>query len=161
MLHLQYNGATTIPLEAECLTPDHLIGKSLAQIAAMPVFHGNRETQLGDWFTLHGDSGDGELVIDGDCSRIKWIGAEMTRGRIRINGDAGMHLGSEMSGGVIDLMGNAGDWVGAEMRGGRIHIRGRAGHLVGAVYRGGRKGMRGGTILIEGDAGDEVSSHLR
>jgi formylmethanofuran dehydrogenase subunit C len=161
MLTLRYRGTTTIPVEAECLTPDHLAGKSPAEIAALPVQHGNAPAPLGEFFTVEGDAGDGQLRIEGDCRRVKWIGAGMTRGRIEVHGDAGMHTGAEMRGGEIELSGSAGDWLGAEMRGGRIHIHGDAGHLVGATYRGGAVGMRGGTILIEGKAGNEVGSGMR
>jgi formylmethanofuran dehydrogenase subunit C len=161
MLLLQYHATTTIPVEAECLTPDHLAGKSLAEIAALPVQHGNAAAPLGDFFKVSGDAADGAITIEGDCGRVKWIGAGMTRGRITIHGPAGMHLGAEMTGGEIVVHGSASDWVGAEMRGGRIHVHGDAGHLVGAVYRGGSVGMRGGVILIDGRAGNEVGAAMR
>ena len=41
MLRLRYRATTTIPVEAECLTPDNLAGKSAAEIAFLPVQHGN------------------------------------------------------------------------------------------------------------------------
>ena len=41
MLQLRYRGSTTIPVEAECLTPDNLAGKTPAEVAALPVQHGN------------------------------------------------------------------------------------------------------------------------
>ena len=44
---------------------------------------------------------------------------------------------------------------------GTIHVRGSAGHLVGAAYRGSTAGMRGGTILVDGDAGNEIGHSLR
>lgn len=47
------------------------------------------------------------------------------------------------------------------MKGGLIEVRGGAGHLVGAVYRGGHKGMTGGTILIHGNAGNEIGHSMR
>jgi formylmethanofuran dehydrogenase subunit C len=161
MLHLRYRGTTTIPIEAECLTPDNLVGKSSAQIAAMLVQYGNAAAPLGDFFAVEGNSENQEIEIVGNCSRVKQIGAGMTSGRITIRGDVGMHLGAEMTGGEIQVHGRAGDWVGAEMRGGRIHIHGDAGNLVGAAYRGGQIGMRGGVILIEGNAGNEVGAHMR
>jgi formylmethanofuran dehydrogenase subunit C len=161
MLHLRYRGQTTIPVEAECLTPDNLAGKSLAEIALLPVQHGNAPAPLGEFFDIGGDPSDGELVIEGDCRRVKLIGSGMTRGRITIHGDAGMHLGAEIRGGEIHVHGNATDWVGAEMHGGRIHVRGDAGHLIGAAYRGAPVGMRGGVILIEGKAGNEIGAHMR
>ena len=81
----------------------------------------------------------------------------MTRGRITIVGNAGMHLGAFMKGGTIEVTGHASDWVGAEMTGGLIRIAGDAG---GQTRRrpiaGSLSGMNGGIILIEGSAGMEV-----
>ena len=118
MLTLRYRGTTTTPVEAECLTPDNLAGKSVAEITALSVQHGNAAAPLGEFFTVEGDAGAGEILVEGDCSRVKWVGAGMTRGRITIRGNVGMHLGSEMTGGEIHVFGNAGDWVGGEIRGG-------------------------------------------
>ncbi len=161
MLKLTYFSDTTIPVEAECLTPDNLAGKSPAEIAALPVQHGNAAVPLGEFFRVAGDAGDQEIHIEGDCTRVKLIGAGMTAGRVTVHGNVGMHLGAEMRGGEIHVHGRAGDWVGAEMRGGRIHVHGDAGHLVGAGYRGSRLGMRGGAILIDGKAGNEIGSTMR
>jgi formylmethanofuran dehydrogenase subunit C len=161
MLHLKYKTTTTIPVEAECITPDNLTGKSTSEIVALAVQHGNASAPLGDFFKVDGDAGDRVIVVEGDCSRVKWIGSGMKSGQITIRGEAGMHLGAEMIGGEIRVEGNAGDWVGAEMRGGRIHVLGNAGHLVGACYRGSRVGMRGGVILVNGKAGNEVGSTMR
>jgi formylmethanofuran dehydrogenase subunit C len=125
------------------------------------VFYGNREEKLGEFFTVSGSGEDEELHVAGDLTKVKWLGAEMSSGRLVIHGSVGMHLGSHMRGGTIEVFGNAGDWLGAEMRGGLIHVHGDAGHLVGAAYRGSRAGMRGGVILVEGHAGFEVGHGLR
>lgn len=161
MLRITYHATTSIPVEAECITPDQLQGKSPDEIARLPVQHGNATAQLGEFFRVSGDAGDGDVVVDGDTSRVKWLGAGMTRGRLTIEGNAGMHVGSEMRGGELRVRGHAGDWVGAEMRGGKIHVHGDAGHLVGAGYRGAHVGMRGGVILIDGKAGNEIGSGMR
>jgi formylmethanofuran dehydrogenase subunit C len=161
MLRLTYYGTSRIPVEAECITPDQLAGKAPQEIAKLPVQHGNASVPLGEFFRVEGDASDGEIVVEGDTARVKWLGTGMTRGSLTIEGDAGMHVGSEMRGGVIRVMGNAGDWVGGEMRGGIIHVQGNAGHLVGAAYRGSRVGMRGGVILVRGGAGNEVGAAMR
>lgn len=161
MLLLKYKSTTTIPVEAECLTPDALAGKTLAEIERLPVQHGNVQAPLAEFFSVEGDAADRDIAIEGDCSRVKYIGSGMTGGRVTVRGDAGMHLGAEMKGGEIHVHGRAGDWVGAEMRGGRIHVHGDAGHLVGAGYRGSRHGMRGGVILVDGKAGNEVGGTMR
>jgi formylmethanofuran dehydrogenase subunit C len=161
MLHLTYRGTTSIPVEAECLAPDQLAGKSAAEIATLPVQHGNTQVPLGEFFDVAGDASDAVIVLEGDCSRVKWVGTGMSRGCLTIHGNIGMHLGSEMTGGEIHVHGQAGDWVGAEMRGGRIHVHGDAGHLVGGSYRGSAVGMRGGVILVDGRAGNEIGSAMR
>src|ERR1700733_15263388 len=134
MLRLTYMSATTIPVEAECITPNALAGKTTAQIADLPVQHGNAPARLGEFFRVEGDAGDQQIVIEGGCSRVKLVGTGMTSGSITIEGNIGMHVGAEMRGGMIDVKGNAADWAGAEMRDGTIRIRGDAGHLVGAGY---------------------------
>lgn len=150
-----------VPLEAEVLCPDVLAGKSREEIQALPVFLGKRTRRLGDFFEVEVD-GDGEEVhLRGDLRKVRWVGRGMTRGRIVIHGDVGMHLGAFLRGGTIEVFGNAGDWVGAEMTGGRIYVHGNAGGQVGAAYRGSPVGMQGGTILVEGSAGPEVGLRLR
>jgi formylmethanofuran dehydrogenase subunit C len=148
-----------VPLEAECLRPDLLAGKTASEIAGQSLYHGNRKVQLGEFFQVAENGAD--LVIEGDCSRVKLIGAGMTQGRLLVQGNAGMHLGAGMCGGRIEVTGNVGDWAGAEMRGGEIHVRGSAGHAVGAAYRGSPMGMDRGLIYVAGNAGNEVAAGLR
>jgi formylmethanofuran dehydrogenase subunit C len=148
------------PLEAEAITPDNFLGKPAAAIAGLPVMHGNEPVLLGDFFHVE-DDGSEEIVLVGDLSRIKGIGARMTKGTVIIQGDAGMHLGAGMRGGLIKAYANAGDWAGAEMAGGKIFIRGNAGHGLGGAYRGSRRGMNRGLIIVEGNAGNEVGALMR
>jgi formylmethanofuran dehydrogenase subunit C len=148
-----------IPLEAEALSPDVICGLTHAEILALPVFLGNRQRRLGDFFEVDGEKSS-SLELFGDLAKVKWIGRGMTQGSIVIHGSAGMHLGASMSGGTIAVEGDAADWLGAEMSGGLIHVRGRAGGQVGAAYRGSTVGMRGGEILIDGDAGIEVGMRM-
>lgn len=149
-----------VPLEAEILTPDLLAPLSHAEVCALPVFLGKRQRRLDDFFTVEG-AGSEELEIRGDAGRVKWIGRGMTRGRIVIQGNAGMHLGAFMKGGGIEVSGDASDWAGAEMTGGVIHIGGNAGGQIGAAYRGSLSGMNGGTILVEGAAGMEIGMRMK
>jgi formylmethanofuran dehydrogenase subunit C len=161
MLKLTNTSSSLIPVEAECITPDQLAGKTVAEIAALPVQHGNAQVSLGEFFRVAGDAGDGQIILEGDCSRVKWVGAHMKSGNLTISGNIGMHAGAEMRGGTIEVHGNAGDWLGAEMSGGMIRVRGDAGHCLGGCYRGGRTGMRGGVILIDGQAGNETGYAMR
>jgi formylmethanofuran dehydrogenase subunit C len=160
MTTLTLKESLTVPLEAETLAPDVIAPLRHEEIAALPVFLGKRQLRLDDFFTIEGDGSD-ELEIRGDLGRVKWIGRGMTRGKIVIAGNAGMHLGAYMKGGTIEVRGSASDWIGAEMTGGLIHIHGDAGGQIGAAYRGSLSGMNGGTILVEGAAGIEIGMRMR
>lgn len=157
-LHLRE--PTTIPIEADSICPDHFIGRSQAEIEALPAFYGRRKVTLGDLFTVEGEDSD-QIVVEGDLRHVKKIGQRMTQGRITVRGDVGLHLGAYMRGGEIVVEGNAGDWAGAHMQGGRLWIKGNAGHLIGAAYRGEKRGMNRGEIVVEGDAGQEVGAQMR
>jgi formylmethanofuran dehydrogenase subunit C len=160
-LVLRLKARSTIPLEVDTVQLETVREQSTVAAARTLIQYGNAQAPLGDFFGVTGSAGDNEIIWEGDCSAVKLIGTGQKEGRIRVEGDAGMHLGAQMRGGEILLNGNADDWAGAEMHGGRIHIRGNAGNLVGAVYRGGRRGMTGGEILVDGNAGSEVGSTMR
>jgi formylmethanofuran dehydrogenase subunit C len=160
-LMMRLKTMTSIPLEVDTVRLETVREQSLDDVARTPIQYGNTQVPLAEFFDVAGSAADNEIVWEGDCAKVKLIGTHLKEGRIRVEGNAGMHLGAEMRGGEITVNGNAADWVGAEMHGGRIHVRGNAGHLVGAVYRGGRRGMTGGAILIDGDAGNEIGHTMR
>ncbi len=61
MTTLTLKSQPAVPLEAETITPDRFLGKSNAEIAALPVTYGNQRATLGDWFAITGD-GAPEIV---------------------------------------------------------------------------------------------------
>ena len=146
-----------VPLEAEVLTPDRLAGAE--DVAALPLWHGNERTRVGEFFAVSG-SGD-DVRLDGDLSRVKYVGAGMTGGRLTVAGDVGPHAGAGMRGGELHVAGDAGDWAGAGMHGGTLVVRGSAGRRLGGVHPGERAGMRGGEIVVHGDAGEQAGAGLR
>jgi formylmethanofuran dehydrogenase subunit C len=160
MITLTLKEQPNVPLEAEVLSPDVMAALAHDAIRALPVFLGKRQCRVDDFFDIEGAASD-ELAIHGDAAKVKWIGRGMTRGSIRIAGNAGMHLGAYMKGGSIEVSGNVSDWLGAEMTGGLIRVGGNAGGQVGAAYRGSMAGMKDGTILIGGSAGLEVGMRMK
>jgi formylmethanofuran dehydrogenase subunit C len=160
MIVLTLKEQPAVPLEAEVLCPDVMADLAHDAVRGLPVFLGKRQCRVDDFFDVEGAASD-ELEIRGDAGKVKWIGRGMTRGRITIHGNAGMHLAAYMKGGVVEVFGNASDWVGAEMTQGLIHIRGNAGGQIGSAYRGSSSGMQNGTILIEGSAGIEVGMRMK
>jgi formylmethanofuran dehydrogenase subunit C len=160
MITFRLKESPTVPLEAESLVPDRMVGQSNDAICGLPVFLGKRQCRLDEFFDVDGADSD-QMEVHGDVSKVKWIGREMSRGHIKIEGNAGMHLGAYMKGGTIEVTGNGSDWTGAEMTDGLIRIRGNAGGQIGAAYRGSLAGMKGGTILIGGSARLEVGMRMK
>jgi formylmethanofuran dehydrogenase subunit C len=149
-----------VPLEAEVLCPDTTATLKHDAIRALPVYLGKKQCRVDDFFTVDGEASE-ELEIRGEVKKVRWIGRGMSRGRITIVGNVGMHLGAYMKGGEIAVSGSASDWVGGEMSGGLIRIAGHAGGQIGAAYRGSRAGMTNGTILIGGSAGLEIGMRMK
>ncbi|MGD8969106.1 MAG: formylmethanofuran dehydrogenase subunit C [Anaerolineae bacterium] len=157
---LRLKESSTIPIEADSITPDNVIGRSQAEIEKLPAFYGRREVALGDLFAVEGGD-SANIVLEGDLSHVKRIGQRMSRGQVTIHSDVGPHLGSEMSGGEIVIHGDVGAWAGAQMSGGRIWVHGDAGPMLGAAYTGEKLGMRGGVIVVDGDAGSRAAERMR
>jgi formylmethanofuran dehydrogenase subunit C len=149
-----------VPLEAEALSPDTIAPLTNDAIRALPVYLGKKQCRVDDFFTVDGETSD-EVAIRGELKKVRWIGRGMSRGRITIAGNVGMHLGAYMKGGTIEVSGSASDWVGGEMSGGFIRIAGNAGGQIGAAYRGSRAGMTNGTIVVGGSAGLEIGMRMK
>ncbi|MBX3439793.1 MAG: hypothetical protein KF861_20045, partial [Planctomycetaceae bacterium] len=114
-LNLSLRSPSSIPLEVDTVTLETVREQSLADVQATLIQRGNKQVPLGEFFDANGSAADDEtLVWQGDCSKVKLIGARMGHGTVRVEGNAGMHLGAEMTGGEIVVTGNSGDWTGAE-----------------------------------------------
>src|SRR5262245_27849837 len=114
MIKLTLKNQPSVPLEAENISSDVMAPLSRDAIRGLHVFLGKRQCRLDEFFDVAGEASD-EIELHGDARKVKWIGRGMTRGRIKIVGNAGMHLCAHMKGGTIEVEGNAADWVGAEM----------------------------------------------
>lgn len=158
MLILKPKVNFVVTVEAE-ITPE-LATKSLNEILNFKVYYGKNLVNLGDLFEVKKDGDDKKLVLDGDFSRVKWIGCRMEDGEILVKGSVGTNCGAYMKGGKIIIEGNADDWLGAEMSGGEIVVKGNAGNLVGCAYYGDATGMSNGKIVIEGNAGNYIGEKM-
>ena len=158
MLILKPKKDFEVSVEAE-ITPD-LAEKSEEEIKNFDVWYGKYKVKLGELFEIKKEGDEKKLILDGDFSRVKWIGRGMTEGEIVVKGNVGAHCGAFMSGGKIVVEGNADDWLGAEMSGGEIVVKGNAKNLVGCAYYGDLEGMKGGKILIEGNAGNYIGEKM-
>lgn len=157
---LRLKKQSTIPIEADSITPDLLAERNHAEIKALPAFYGRHKVALGDLFTVEGEYSE-NIVVEGHLRHVKKIGQRMSRGRIILQGDVGLHLGAHMRGGEIIVHGSAGDYAGAHLQGGRIWIKANAGHFVGAAYPGEKRGLNRGIIIVEGNAGRTIGARMR
>jgi formylmethanofuran dehydrogenase subunit C len=151
-----------LPVVAKCINPDVFQGKTLKEIGQLELWEGNKKRKLGELFKVEeGSSTETVIIINGDVSKVRRIGAGMTSGEIIVKGDVGMHLGEGMKGGKITVYGNSGGWAGSMMTGGTIEIHGNAGDYLGAPYRGIPEGMKGGKIIVYGNVGNEAGAYMR
>ncbi|MCL4436234.1 MAG: formylmethanofuran dehydrogenase subunit C [Thaumarchaeota archaeon] len=152
------------PVDLREVTPDNFAGKTIEQVASLPIWIGNRPSTLGVVFDVKGETSaapqDQTIIIEGSLPNSRRIGAKMTAGKIIINGKAGIYVGGEMKNGQITVNGDAGEWAGLAMKGGSIEITGNAGDFLGAAYRGARSGMKGGIIVVKGNAGSEAAAWM-
>lgn len=151
-------------LEAECISPDVFAGKTIEEIADLTTYIGREEHRLGDFFEISGRTGatpaDTKIVVNGDLSRVKYIGTKMTAGEVVVNGSADMYVGAWMQGGKVTVNGDVDAFAGTGMKGGEIRINGSAGNYLGSAYRGDWRGMSGGKIIVAGDAGSDIGTFM-
>lgn len=147
-------------IDASPLLPERLAGLGERQISALPLQTGNRRIALGELFEVV--MGDAEtLVLRGPTGPLGRVGQAMTRGTIRIEGDAGAYLGHAMRGGEIIAAGSADLFAGSAMIDGTLRIEGDAGDFLGGALPGERVGMTGGAVLVGGRAGDRAGDAMR
>jgi formylmethanofuran dehydrogenase subunit C len=151
-------------LECENVNPDVFAGKTAEQIGKLNGFEGKAITQLSEYFTIAGNAGataaETKIIVNGDCSKMKYLGAKMTAGEMIINSDADMYTGSWMSGGKLLVKGNVHSFCALAMKGGEFTIGGNAGNYLGAAYRGDWRGMSSGVLRVKGNAGSDVASFM-
>ena len=153
-------GLPAADIDCGGLTCDALAGLGVTEIAALPILVGGRSARVGDVFDV-GGSDTAQIVFKGTGVRCNRIGAGMTTGSIRVEGDAGDHLGLQLKGGEITVTGNAGDFAACEMKKGRITVQGNVGNSAGAPLPGNKKGMSGGMLVVHGNAGERLADQMR
>lgn len=142
------------------LTPDHLNGKSVADIAAIELHSGNKKLRVDSLFDLAGDD-TGNLVFQNTTAKLDFIGRGMKSGSITVNGDAGSYLAFQMKKGDITVNGNADAYAASGMAGGTLKVNGNVSDFLASAIPGDRKGMKGGTVIITGNAGDRAGDQMR
>ena len=102
MITLTLKEQPTVPLEAESLSPDVMAALGHDAIRALPVSWASGSAGSTTSSTSRARPATSSRSA-ATCGKVKWIGRGMTRGRISIVGNAGMHLGAYMKGGTIEV----------------------------------------------------------
>ncbi len=147
-------------LDMSTLVPDNLEGKTLKVIKDLKLGYGKNKVKVEELFSVKGKDSN-RICIEKSCEKLIYVGKNMTKGSIEVNGDVGDFLGKGMKNGMLSVTGNAGSWTGNRMSGGRINIYGNANDYVGAGLPGDAFGMANGLIYIKGNAGDRVGDRMQ
>ncbi|MDD3574713.1 MAG: formylmethanofuran dehydrogenase subunit C [Methanospirillum sp.] len=154
----------TLYLEADVITPDSFAGKSKDEILALPVYEGRECYKFGDYFDIAGDIGDTpeniKIIVNGDCSKVKYIGAKMSAGEVIVNSSADMYTGAWMRGGKLTIKGDVDSFSGLGMEGGEFTVEGDGENYIGASYRGDWRGMQGGVLRVKGSVGSDIGTFM-
>jgi formylmethanofuran dehydrogenase subunit C len=142
------------------ITPDNLVGKPAADIAAIELYSGKQKLRVDAVFDIAGDDAS-DIVIANSCNKLDFVGHGMKTGRITVRGNAGSYLGLQMRNGEIVVHGDAGAFAASGLSGGFIHIHGNVGDFLAAAIAGDKQGMKGGTVIVTGNAGDRVGDQMR
>ena len=142
------------------LTPEALNGKSVVEIASLPIQTTRKALTVDELFEVKTGDLD-EIVFEGGSERFDCIGAGLGRGAIRVVGEVGVEAGRRMTGGVVRIEGSAGPFAGSGMRGGLLEIAGDAGARLGGPLAGETEGMNGGVLHVSGSAGERAGDRLR
>ncbi|GLS42440.1 formylmethanofuran dehydrogenase subunit C [Methylobacterium brachythecii] len=142
------------------ITPLALSKLSEAEAGKLPVGTSRRGLTLGDVFAIKLDGSD-SLVFEGGSARLDRVGAALSEGSIRVEGDVGQRLGDGMAGGSLTVTGSAGPFAGTGATGGTITIEGDAGDNAGGAVYAAKAGLDGATLIVRGSAGDGLGDRMR
>jgi formylmethanofuran dehydrogenase subunit C len=142
------------------ITPLSLSGLSQGEAERLEIGTSRRGVRLGDIFTVSLDGSD-TLTIEGGHERLDQVGAALSEGTLRVNGDVGQRLGAGMAGGRITVSGHAGPYAGSGATGGLITVEGDAGDHAGGALYGAKAGLDGATLIVRGRAGDHCGDRMR
>ena len=147
-------------LDLSPLTPQYLVGKTIAEIERIAVGTTRMRVTAGDVFRIR-EGDPATIVVEGGSTRFDHVGMGLTEGAIIVEGEVGVQAGRLMSGGQLTIHGHAGPFAGSGMKGGTLTIDRDAGERLAGPLSGETVGMIGGVLHVRGDAGARAGDRLR
>lgn len=154
-------GRDVFGVDLRGITPDRTALAPAADVAKLEIAADARPCRIGDLFVVAGSSGDGGMVLRGDCERVHHVAAGMISGQVRVEGNVGRHAAESMRGGRVTVEGSAGDSLACGLQGGVVHVLGSAGDNAASNRPHDPRGLEGGIVLVEGSAGHLAGSRMR
>jgi formylmethanofuran dehydrogenase subunit C len=159
---LKFIDPGTIPVDVRSLLPEALFDMTTRAIEGLPLPIGNKTISLGEICKVGKKIGrNDQLILEGNTTRLTYIGLGMISGVVMVTGDAGYCTGAMMRGGKIEIQGSVNDGCGLNMEAGIILVHGSAGDFCGAASTGRKFGMSGGEIIIGKNTGCETGAWMR
>lgn len=140
-------------IDCRTLLPQALQGKTVADIAAMPLAANLTVADVFD-VSVEAASSDAHITFKHTTAAHHYIGFGMSAGQLVVEGDAGDFLGAQLQNGVLICKGNAGARAGDRMRRGLLLIEGDAGDYCASD-------MLAGTLGVLGGTGDHVAYGMK
>lgn len=147
-------------LDMRDIIPEKLVGLKVDAINQLPLAVGRKIVALGDLFDVSGTPDD-NLIIESDSGKLDYVGANMSTGRLTLEGVTGDYAGAQLNGGVLTIAGSCGHYAGSGMQTGRLVITGNAGDYLTAPPAGERSGLRGGWVQVKGNVGKRAGECMR
>ena len=147
-------------IDLHAISPLALSRLTEAEAGKLAIGTTRKGVSLGDLFAITLDGSD-TLVIEGGSSRLDRVGADLSEGIIRVEGDVGQRLGEGMAGGALTVTGSAAPFAGALATGGTITIEGDAGDSAGGAVYAAKAGLDGATLIVKGRAGANLGDRMR
>jgi len=157
---LTLKAAPALRLDLRGLTPGALAALGAAEVAKLPIGHGNALVPLAEFFAVAPRSDD-TLLLQGELSRCDFIGWQMDGGTLIAEGSVGDYAGGAMKAGTLSVKGRAAELAACEMAGGTLSIEGDVGDFAASALPGSMDGMRGGTLVVRGNTGARFGDRMR
>ena len=157
-----YKGSTQTRIDMRWLSEALNQSSSIEQVTANTILLGNEQVAIGDLFDISSADFSESVVLENSHNKMDYIGFDLqSEYSINVTGDCGHYTGAQMTGGKLTIQGNALDYTACNMKKGFIEINGNCGHYAGSAMAGAKKGMSGGTLLIHGNTGDFTGDLMR
>ena len=174
MIELRVRSSTLDWIDGSAISVERICDKSSSELQEVQIETSAGLITLTDLFSITRTdlsnqaasssgiaSSDETLLLVGDCTRVRQLGFNHSRGTLVVRGNVGDRFGEGQEGGRLLVLGDVGDEAFAGKKDGESIVFGNCGDRFGAPLPGDKSGIRGGDCLVYGNVGDRACERLR